>query len=196
MAALSDDTSSAPTRAGALSLPPPPFPPPSADVAATRVDPHRERAPVGILVRPGDITPAWRIALGVAWVLAFFGYAAIWQASVQIGIGTWWIGPRAQPANIAIKMLPFALALGVAVSIVYDVPRVLRVSSVAVALAALIALPDFSRSSGLGTAEAIVAALVGIVTLAASSGRYRPVSAHTDEPGEPALPPTPPTPAA
>ena len=43
------------------------------------------------------------------------------------------------------------------------------------ALLLLIAIPDFSRSPGLGIAEVTVAALVGIVTVAAASGRYRVV---------------------
>ena len=28
---------------------------------------------------------------------AMFAYAAVWQASVQLGIATWWVGPRSQP---------------------------------------------------------------------------------------------------
>ncbi len=111
--------------------------------------------------------------LGLGWITSFFAYAGVWQASVQIGIGTWWVGPRAQPTNVAIKLIPFYLALIVALLIVYNVRWIVRWSATGVAVAALISVPDFSRSVGLGTAEAIIAGLLGLITLASLSGRYR-----------------------
>lgn len=120
----------------------------------------------------------------LGWVGAFFAYAGIWQASVQIGIGTWWTGPRAQPTNVAIRLLPFVLALAMALLVVYSVRHVVRWSGIGVAATVLVAVPDFSRSVGLGVAEASIAALLGVVTLASLSGRYRAagVSASHDAP--------------
>ncbi len=123
-------------------------------------------------VRPGDLVTTWRTILGLAWLGAFFSYAAVWQASVQIGIGTWWVGPRAQPTNVAVKLLPFVLALSMVLFVVYNVARVVRLSGFAVVLAAVFALPDFGRVPGLAIVEIVVAALLGIVTLCALSGRY------------------------
>lgn len=111
--------------------------------------------------------------LGLSWVGAFFAYAGIWQASVQVGIGTWWIGPRAQPTHVVIRLLPFVLALVMTLLVVYSVRHVMRWSAIGVLAAFLGAIPDFSRSVGLGIAEVVVAALVGVVTLGALSGRYR-----------------------
>jgi len=111
--------------------------------------------------------------LGLAWTAAFFAYAGVWQASVQIGIGTWWIGPRAQPTNLAIRLIPFFLSLAMGLLIAYDARRIVRWSAVGVAVAALIAVPDFSRSVGLGAIEAVIAGLLGVITLASLSGRYR-----------------------
>lgn len=128
--------------------------------------------------------------LGLGWVAAFFAYAAVWQASVQIGIGTWWVGPRAQPTSLLVKLIPFYLTLVVGLLIVYNVRWIVRWNAAGVAAATLIAVPDFSRSVGLGTAEAIIAGLLGVITLASLSGRYRAASA--DSPGMP--PPQAPAP--
>jgi hypothetical protein len=128
-------------------------------------------------VRAGDLTPKWRVVVTAAWIIAFFAYAAIWQASVEIGIGTWWTGPRAQPTHTVVRILPSLLSISIAMCAVYNVPRLLRLSAVGVALAAIGAIPDLSRSVGLGIAEFVVAGLLGLVTLAARSGRYRLVAA-------------------
>ena len=106
-------------------------------------------------------------------MVAFFAYAAVWQASVEIGIATWWIGPRAQPTNLAVKALPFMLCITMAMCVVYNAPRVLRLSALGVVLAAAGALADFSRSNGLAVTELLIAALLGVVTAAAVTGRYR-----------------------
>jgi hypothetical protein len=111
--------------------------------------------------------------LGLGWLSAFFVYAGVWQASVQIGIGTWWIGPRAQPTHTVVKLIPFFLTLSLGLLVAYNVRLIVRWSAVGVAAAALISIPDFSRSTGLGVAEAIIAGLLGIITLASLSGRYR-----------------------
>lgn len=152
----------------------PSWAPPSAGTAAVSV-------PYG--TRPGDLTLQWRLLVGAAWVAAFFAYSAVWQASVQIGIGTWWLGPRAQPTNMLVRVLPFVLCIAMALCALYNVTRLLRVSMLGVALAALISVPDFSRSVGLGVAELVIACLVGLVVAAAATGRYRiaPVtSEHAD----------------
>lgn len=111
--------------------------------------------------------------LGLGWIAAFFAYAGVWQASVQIGIGTWWIGPRAQPSPLPIRLVPFVLCLAVSLLVVYNVRWVVRWSAIGVVGAAAVSIPDFSRTVGLGSAEALIAVMLGIITLSALSGRYR-----------------------
>lgn len=152
-----------------MSFPPPD---PARDAAVHGAQPTMPADP-NHTVRPGDITPQWRVMLTLSWMTAFFAYAGVWQASVQIGIGTWWVGPRAQPTFIVVRLLPFLLSLVVGLLIIYNVRRVLRWSAAGVAAAALISIPDFSRSTGLGIAEAVIAGLLGLVTLASLAGRYR-----------------------
>ena len=125
------------------------------------------------VVRPGDVVGTWRAMLAVAWGASFFAYAAVWQASSQIGIATWWTGPRSEPRNLAISLLPFVLSLTIALLVIYNIRRVIRVSAFGAALAAAIAIGDFAQSTGLALAELAIAALLALVTAAAMSGRYR-----------------------
>lgn len=142
--------------------------------------------------RPGDLATPWRVMLGVAWIAAFFAYAGVWQASVQIGISTWWLGPRAQPTNVAVRLIPFYLSLVVGLLVVYNIRWIVRWSAVGVASTALIAVPDFSRSIGLGIAEAVIAGLLGVITLASLSGRYRTApTGNSPIPDPPPLDPVP-----
>jgi len=128
---------------------------------------------VVVTARPGDLTMSWRVVLCLAWIGGFFAFAAVWQASVQIGIGTWWIGPRALPAPPYIRLLPFALTLVMALCVIYNTPRIVRTSFVGTLLVAAIAIPDFSRSVSMAIAELVVAGLLLLVTVGAVSGRYR-----------------------
>jgi len=140
--------------------------------------------------RAGDLTPTWRFLLGAAWFLAFFAYAAIWNASVQIGIGTWWVGPRAQPTTTLVRLVPFVLCLGVALCVLYNTRRLILTSALAAGLTAIGAIPDFSRSPGLGIAEMAVAVFLAIVTAASLTGRYRRAESVTMKPvTSPPLPP-------
>lgn len=167
-----------------------PFPPPDpARDAGPEPAPPDAPSTTRAAVRPGDLAGSWRAMLGLAWLAAFFAYAAVWQASVQIGIGTWWLGPRAQPTHVAIKLIPFYLTLVIGLLVVYNVKWIVRWSALGIVAATLIALPDFSRSVGLGVAEATIAGLLGVITLASLSGRYR--IAPRTSPG-----PTRPDPAA
>jgi hypothetical protein len=134
----------------------------------------------------GSLTPLWRALLGAGWMLAFFAYAAVWSASVQIGIGTWWIGPRGQPSPVLVKMLPFVLCLIVALCALYSARRLVAISAVATLLTVAGAVPDLSRSIGLGVAELVISGCLAVVTTGALTGRYRlapRVSTTTDRNG-------------
>lgn len=133
---------------------------------------HPTESEPEVRVRPGDLVQMWRWLLGLAWLGAFFSYAAVWQVSVQIGIGAWWVGPRAQPTNVLVKVLPFVVALSIVLCVVYRTPRIVRTSALGAALAIVFAIPDFSRSTGLALLELTIAGLLAIVTLCALTGRY------------------------
>ena len=122
------------------------------------------------------------MTLAIAWLGAFFAYAAVWQASVQIGISTWWVGPRSQPSPVPIRLLPFFVCILAEVLVVYDVRRLSATLTAAGALTALVAVPDFSRSAGLATVELIISGALVVVGLAAFTGRYRVVETPVGAP--------------
>ena len=121
--------------------------------------------------RDGDLTTSWRVIVGSAWALALCAYAGVWQASVQIGIGTWWLGPRAQPTDAYVRFIPFLVPLVVIVALSSDARHPARISIVGSVVAGLISVPDFSRSVLLGATEASIAVLLLVVGLAALTGR-------------------------
>lgn len=113
------------------------------------------------------------MVLLLGWIAAFFAYAAVWQASVQIGIATWWVGPRSQPTPTLIRMIPFILSITGALFAVYNVRRLSHVSFGFAIGSLLIALPDFSRSVGLAVVEVMISASLLALALGSLTGRYR-----------------------
>ncbi len=164
---------------GQQPLPPPTIPvgapPATTEVPARPAAPLRTPTwPTFTSARAGSLTSTWRILLGLAWTAGFFAYAAVWQASVQLGIGTWWIGPRAEPTPTLLRLLPFLVCLVMILGVVYGVRRLPVVGVVLGLGLAAIAIPDLSRSTSLAVTELVVAALLVIVSAAARTGLVRP----------------------
>lgn len=128
--------------------------------------------------RVGELTTPWRVAMIVTWVGVFVAYMAVWKTSVEIGIATWWLGPRSNPQPIVVRLMPFALAALFGVLAAYNVRRFPWLSIGGAAVLAVLAVPDLSRSGGLAAVEFAIAGAVAIVSLASLTGMYRP--AKTD----------------
>lgn len=124
------------------------------------------------------LTPLWRTLFAFAWIAGFFAYAAIWQASTQLGIGTWWIGPRAQPTSSLVRLLPSGITLGMVVLTAYGIRRLPTIGLGASALLLIGAIPDVSRSTSLALTEVVVALALMATSAAAFTGltgRRRPM---------------------
>lgn len=109
----------------------------------------------------------------VAWVGAFLAYLAVWKASEELGIATWWLGPRSDPQPAVIRLVPFAVITVFGVLASYNVRRFPWISLGGSVILAVIAVPDLSRSTGLATIEFAIAGAVALVSLAALTGMYR-----------------------
>jgi len=132
-------------------------------------------------LRAGQLTVTWRILLALGWSAAFFAYAAVWQASVQLGIGTWWIGPRAQPTPTLVRLVPFIACLGVVLLVVYG-RRWLPIVGVVVGLGLTMwSLPDFSRSTSLALTELIISSSLVMISAVSWTGLVR-AARHGAEP--------------
>lgn len=122
--------------------------------------------------RVGQLTVAWQIIGAVAWAAAFFALAGVWKASEEIGIATWWLGPRADPQPIVVRIIPFAICVAMALCAIYNVRRFPWISLAGSASIAVIAVFDIQNSGGLALAEFTIAGALALVSLASFGGRY------------------------
>ncbi len=133
--------------------------------------------------RAGELNAVWRSVLAACWIGVFFVFAAVWKASEEIGIATWWLGPRSAPQPLLIRLLPFILALCVALVVISNLRQAVWVSYSGAAVIAVLAALDLSRSAGLAVIEFAIAAAVVLVTTASFAGRYK-VAPRQTSPGD------------
>ncbi|MEM1332667.1 MAG: hypothetical protein AAGG08_04335, partial [Actinomycetota bacterium] len=122
----------APAASSHLGTRPPPVPAPAAPSTST---PPTPRGRI-------ELTFGWRALLGLGWTAGFFAYAAVWQASVQLGIATWWLGPRAQPTPALIRLLPFIICLAIGLVVAYGLRRTSEIAIGGSVLLLAGAVPD------------------------------------------------------
>jgi len=162
-------------------FPAPPLPEPSV-APAVDAPPPRPTAALTQSLQPGQLTVAWQIMLALCWGAAFFAFAAVWKTSEEIGIGTWWLGPRAQPQPMLVRVLPFVITVFLGLLAISNTRRVALASIAGSFAIAGIAVFDMSRSGGLAAIEFAIAGsmlLVSIGALAASA-RQAPAPATLD----------------
>jgi hypothetical protein len=125
--------------------------------------------PVPVL-EPGDLVASWRIAIVSTWALVVFVYSAVWKTSVEIGIGTWWLGARSDPQPVVVRLIPFAVAICFGMVSSFGRKRIPVITVLGAFVLALIALPDFARSLGLAALEIVIAGAVLLVGIGAFTG--------------------------
>ncbi len=99
---------------------------------------------------------------------------------MEIGIATWWLGPRSHPQPIYIRLIPFAVIAVFGVFASLNVRRLPWISLAGSGVLALIAIPDLSRSGGLAAIEFAIAGAVGLVSLGSFTGMYRAAPSDAD----------------
>jgi len=128
----------------------------------------RQRAP-----RPGELTPAWRVLMALTWLAVGLAMGAVWSTSDQLGLATWWLGPRGEPNPQYIQVAVFLPALAM---VLISVNRVRYASWFGVAAAAVmiaIGVADLSHVAALGMIEIAIGVAAGLVSLASLTGMYR-----------------------
>ena len=114
----------------------------------------------------------------MAWAGAFLGYMAVWKASEEMGIGTWWLGPRSNPQPVVIRLIPFVVTTTFGAISSFGFRHVSLISLGGAVVLGVIAVPDFSRSVGLALVEVAIAVAVGLVAAVSLTGRYRAPRSH------------------
>ena len=150
------------------SLPPPapqpPLPPPADAV-------ERDEAP-----QVGQLTTGWRVTVLATWILVFLAYTAVWKASRELGLATWWLGPTAEPRAIPILLVPFVAPLAMILATINNSRRLPWYGLAAAAVGVAIALGDLGTFRRLGLIEFGIAVAAGAVSVASMAGQYRSVA--------------------
>ncbi|HUF97838.1 MAG TPA: hypothetical protein VMM60_06880 [Ilumatobacter sp.] len=129
--------------------------------------------------RAGELSTAWRFGSIALWVGVVLAWSAIWNASVQLGLSTWWLGPRGEPTPAVVRLLPFVAPAAMLLAIINNVRWAAYGGVVAAAALAAIAIGDLGRVQNIGRIELAVAITAGVASLASLAGTYRHVKAPT-----------------
>jgi hypothetical protein len=125
------------------------------------------------LPQAGELTPAWRLGTAVTWIAVVLAFAAVWNSSVQLGLSTWWLGPRSQPRPLAVRLSPFVAPVLMLLGTINQVRWLawwgLGASGVLVAYGA----GDVGRVTSIGILEILIGVAAGLVSVASFSGTYR-----------------------
>jgi hypothetical protein len=144
-------------------LPPPP-PPPAASNVPTETAASR---------RPGELTSAWRAAFIIGWGCVLLGFVAVGRSARNLGLSTWWLGPRSDPNLLLIQLIPSLPAVALIVMAARRV-RFLPYFGVAGAIVlAAIATGDVGRFDRLAVAEFVIAAAALLISVASFAGLLR-----------------------
>jgi hypothetical protein len=151
--------------------------------SVTEVAPAQEvrlvRAP-----RAGELTSGWRVVTAVTWIMVVVGLGCVWKTSDQLGLSTWWLGPRGEPHSIVIQLLPFVPPVLMTLAAVNHVRYLPWFGLAASGLVVLTGLFDIVRFTGLGALEIAIGVAAAVVSLVSLAGMYRRDKTAA---GEPAL---------
>jgi hypothetical protein len=121
---------------------------------------------------------AWRVIMMLGWVGGIVGYSTVWVVSRQIGLPTWWLGPRSQPTAFYVVGLPFLLPVLMLLAISVNLRRVALYGVVAALATGLIALGDAQSQPGLAMIQAAISLGLLCTSLAALIGHREPAGAN------------------
>jgi hypothetical protein len=140
---------------------------PTADVAA-ELEVRTARTP-----RAGELSSGWRLVTGVTWMLVVVGLGCVWKTSDQLGLSTWWLGPRGEPRGLVVQLLPFVPGVLMVLAAINHVRFLPWFGLAAAGLIVLTGLFDVVRFTGLGMLEIAIGVAAAVVSLVSLAGMYR-----------------------
>ena len=135
--------------------------------------------PVRLVEPPhaGELTTGWRVVTACLWISVIVAFAAVWSASEQLGLSTWWLGPRADQRSLVIRLSPFVAPLAMTVAAFNNVRRLAWFGIGASLVTSVFGIIDLGRVPRLAIVELIIAGLACAVSVASLTGTYRPIPA-------------------
>ena len=140
---------------------------PTAEVAPEQ-DVRTARTP-----RAGELTGGWRAVTGLTWMLVVVALGCVWKTSDQLGLSTWWLGPRGEPHSIVIQLLPFVPAVLMVLAAINHLRYLPWYGLAASSLIVLTGVFDVVRFTGLGLLEIAIGIAAAVVSLVSLTGMYR-----------------------
>ena len=119
------------------------------------------------------MTPAWRLATGVVWVMVFVALISVWNVSRQLGLGTWWLGPESDPRSVVVIILPFVPSAVMLVLALNDTRRLPMFGLLASLAVVAVGVADLDMVRRLGYVEIAIGVAAALVSVASISGTYR-----------------------
>jgi hypothetical protein len=154
----------------------------------SHIEPAAEVAPVQEVrlartPRAGELTSGWRVVTALTWMLVVVGLGCVWKTSDQLGLSTWWLGPRGDPNSIVIQLLPFVPPVLMVLGAINHVRYLPWFGLVASGLVVLTGVFDVVRFTGMGVLEIAIGVAAAVVSLVSLAGVYqKDSSANVEEP--------------
>lgn len=131
--------------------------------------------------RPGELSPGWRIVTLLTWIAVILGFAAVWNTSTQLGLSTWWLGPRAQPQPRVVQLSPFVAPVSMVLATINHVRWLGRWGLAAAGVLGFYGAIDITGVTSLGALQLLIAGLAAVVSIASMTGTYRKLPAAGDD---------------
>ncbi len=128
--------------------------------------------------RPGELTSGWRLVTSVAWIAIAVAIGSVWKTSEQLGLSTWWLGPRGDPQPRVVQLMPFVPALLMVIGAINNARRLPLFGIAASAFIVAIGIADLGRVARLGWIEIGIGIAAAAVSLGSTAGVLRPVRAE------------------
>ena len=135
--------------------------------------------------RAGELTSGWRVVIALTWMMVVVGLACVWKTSDQLGLSTWWLGPRGDPNSIIIQLLPFIPPVLMVLLSINHVRYLPWFGLAASGLVVLVGVFDVVRFRGLGLLEIAIGVAAAVVSLVSLVGMYRNDPSASVEPAVP-----------
>ncbi len=123
--------------------------------------------------RAGELCPAWRMITVMTWIAVVLAFAAVWNSSVQLGLSTWWLGPRGQPRARVVQLSPFVAPVLMVLGTINHIRWSGWWGLAASAVLAGYGIADLGRVSSIAAVELLIAGLAAAVSIASLTGTYR-----------------------
>ncbi len=151
---------------------------PEGESAATVIDAVEVEPDRRVMAHPrppvaGELSLGWRAITAGAWIGVVVGLAAVWNASVQLGLSTWWLGPRADPQPTFVRFAPFVAPVLMLLATINHVRRLAWWGLAAATITAAVAVGDVGRVTSLAMIEFAIAGAAALVSVASFTGTYR-----------------------